>query len=54
MVLRYAHLANDQLYHAADKIDLPEVKTAGDRTPWVTNQLRCNVVPLPARSRRGS
>ncbi|MGH8594169.1 MAG: tyrosine-type recombinase/integrase [Gammaproteobacteria bacterium] len=35
MVLRYAHLASDHLYHAADKIDVPEVKTARDRATLV-------------------
>lgn len=54
MVLRYAHLASDHLYHAADKIALPEVKTARGRGTLVTNQLRCNVLPLPVRNRNGS
>ena len=49
MVLRYAHLASDQLLNAATAIDTEEEDAGDTETPLVTNQLRSNVIPLPKK-----
>jgi hypothetical protein len=54
MVLRYAHLASDQLHAAAANIAQDPESTDTEVVEEVTNQLRCNVLPFPGARRKTS
>jgi len=51
MVLRYAHLASDHLHAAAANVAPAKAPGGADGARRVTNQLRCEVIPLPVRRR---
>jgi integrase len=54
MVLRYAHLASNQLQAAAANIDHTQNNKGTSSEAEVTNQLRCTVIPFPqGRASRG-
>jgi hypothetical protein len=54
MVLRYAHLASNQLQAAAANIDHTQNNKGSSSKAEVTNQLRCTVIPFPQeRASRG-
>ena len=54
MVLRYAHLASNQLHAAAANIAQNPESTDTEVVEEVTNQLRCNVLPFPGVHRKTS